>query len=119
MEIDDHSFTGLEAMNSAKLVIIDYIGSGYLESLTHNIPTIIFLCENAYLSKEGVFLFQDLLDVNIVHDNALEASEFVMSIANDPLLWWKSSKVQKARKSFLHKTIGDASVLENKILNLL
>lgn len=119
MEIDDHSFTGLEAMNSAKLVIIDYIGSGYLESLTHNIPTIIFLCENAYLSKEGVFLFQELLDVNIVHDNALEASEFVMSIANDPLLWWKSSKVQKARKSFLHKTIGDASVLENKILNLL
>ena len=116
MEMDNYDYNGLEAMQSAKIVVIDYIGSGYLDALVYNIPTIILLCDNAYLSDEGLELFQELVDINVVHKNALEAADFLMSVENDPLKWWRSEGVQKARKSFLHKTIGGACVLENKIL---
>jgi putative transferase (TIGR04331 family) len=119
MEMDNFDCNGLEAMQSAKIVVIDYIGSGYLDALVYNIPTIILLCDNAYLSDEGLELFQELVDINVVHKNALEAADFLMSVENDPLKWWRSEGVQKARKSFLHKTIGGACVLENKILDLL
>jgi len=119
MEMDNYDYNGLEAMQSAKIVVIDYIGSGYLDALVYNIPTIIFLCDNAYLSDKGLKLLQELIDINVVHKNALEAAKFLITIENDPLKWWMSEGVQKARKSFLHKTIGGACVLENKILDLL
>ena len=119
MELDTYDYNGLEAMQSAKIVVIDYIGSGYLDAFIYNIPTIILLCENAYLSDEGLKLFQELVDINVVHKNALEAANFLMTIENNPLKWWLSEDVQKARKSFLHKTIGNRCVLENKILDLL
>jgi putative transferase (TIGR04331 family) len=119
MEIDNCDYNGIEAMQSAKIIVIDYIGSGYLDAFVYNIPTIILLCDNAYLSDEGLELFQELVGVNVVHKNALEAAKFLMTIENDPLKWWMSEGVQKARRSFLHKAIGGERVLENKILDLL
>ena len=79
MEMDNYDYNGLEAMQSAKIVVIDYIGSGYLDALVYNIPTIIFLCDNAYLSDKGLKLLQELIDINGGHKEKNINYEFVQN----------------------------------------
>jgi len=118
MHDDTGVYSGLDAMSSSKLVIIDYIGSGYLEALMNNIPTLVFLNQNAYFSKSGAEFFSELIEANILHADPIKAALFLMEIEHDPLDWWMSENTQKARKSFINKAIGDKCILENIILKL-
>ncbi len=118
MEIDDFTYTGLEATNSAKLVIIDYLGSGYLETLINNIPTILFLNTNCYLDESELNIFDDLIDVGIMQTNGKNAAKFLLSIEKDPFAWWMSNRVQNAREKFIYNVVGDGDLLTKELLKL-
>jgi len=118
MQIDSGRYRGPEAMASSKLVIIDYIATGYIESIINNIPTIIFLNKNIYLTQYGKDIYEELIQNGIVQSDPKEAAQLLMEVEKDPKKWWYSDNIQKARKSFLSKVAGDSCILEKAILEL-
>ena len=119
MQIDSGKYSGPDAMLSSKLVVINYMATGYIESIINNIPTIIFLNKNMYLTSYGEEMYSELIDQEIIQSDPKKAAHFLMRVEKEPEKWWYSEEVQKARKSFLSKVVGDSCVLEKTILELM
>lgn len=91
-------------IKKARIVVFDHMHTGYLETLSMNIPTIIVIPQNIYYFRESAnFYIQILKDVKILFDNPIEASEFVENIYDNVSDWWESDKVQKAREEFCYQ----------------
>ncbi len=118
MTIDNLKYTGIDAMTNAKIVVIDYLGSGYLEALLNNVPTILFLYQNCYLADSQKEIFNELIEVGIMQTDAKKAAVFLEEIENNPLKWWLRDDVQKAKDNFINSVIGDGKILEEKLLML-
>ncbi len=118
MTVDSLQYIGIDAMASAKIVVIDYLGSGYLEALSNNVPTILFLYENCYLADSQKEIFNELIEVGIMQTDGKKAAYFLEKIENDPLEWWLRDDVQKAKDNFITSVIGNGEILEEKLLML-
>jgi CMP-N,N'-diacetyllegionaminic acid synthase len=108
--IDDFKFHGKKMMLNSKLVIIDYLATSYLESLTMNIPTIIFWNQDTYyLTDEYNDFFDELVSCGICQTSPKKAAKFVNELVENDSIeeWWYSDKTQNARKAFLDTNIGD------------
>ncbi|WP_419766215.1 MAG: LIC12162 family transferase [Arcobacter sp.] len=119
LEIDNHKKNGLEAMLDSKLVILDYIGSAYIQSFLHNIPTIIFLHENCYLDECVNDLFKEMISVGIVYTDPIIAADFVNNNENSIQEWWLSKEVQKVKNKFLNYGIQGGNVLRDNLLSFI
>jgi putative transferase (TIGR04331 family) len=104
IEVDN----GVSSMNSLirdnRLYISTYNATTYLESLSLNIPTIIFWnCSHWELRAEAIPYFDLLEAVGIFHKTPEGAAQKVTEIWDDVELWWKSDSVQKAKSIFSEK----------------
>jgi putative transferase (TIGR04331 family) len=99
---DNYKKTGFERYAESRLVVHDYLGTSYLETLALNIPTICFYdAESAYCFRDEARPYiSELEDAGILHRTAESAAEFVNKIENSPECWWSSIKVQEARYNF-------------------
>jgi putative transferase (TIGR04331 family) len=110
-------------ISSAKLVIINYLSTAYLQSLISNTPTIIFCnYQNTYLTKNFNNFYYDLLKANILHKNGYSAAKFINKLVNNNEIdkWWKNEITQGARKLFLKKNLNlslNLSDILNKEVN--
>jgi putative transferase (TIGR04331 family) len=85
------------SVKNARLLIHSYNATSYLESLSLNIPTIIFWDTNIWEVKDdAVPYFQRLQDVGVFHKNPELAAAHVALIWDDVSSWWFSSDVQNA-----------------------
>ena len=99
---------------NSKLVVHSYIGTGYLETLSMNFPTIIFFdTKNCLLNEETLNDLKILSKVNIFHSNYETASHFINENYENIDDWWNSEKTQEAIKFFCKKY----AVLKNYKLN--
>lgn len=119
VQIDKGEHSGIDSMHNAKLVVIDYLNSGYLESLLNNYPTLLFLNSNDYLDPSQEHIFEELIEAKIIHTSGESAGKFLMEIYDDPMTWWRSSKVQKARQIFIKTHLGEPEALLEEIFKLL
>lgn len=91
-----------QQLSKAKLIIFDHMHTGYLESLSQNIPTIIVLsmkfCNHRKELSEKVKL---LRKSKILFNNIKDANEHLDNIAEDPEQWWNSVEVQESKDNFL------------------
>lgn len=88
-------------LDGTKLFISTYNATTYLESLSHNIPTIIFWDKNYWeIRKEAVDYFELLKSVGIFHESPESAAKQVQLIWDDVPAWWNSTQVQLARNQF-------------------
>jgi putative transferase (TIGR04331 family) len=86
----------------AKMAIETTNLTTFLESMTANIPTILFLQPELWeLSQEGELAFRSLADVRIFHPSAMSAAQMLEEVGRDPTFWWNSQEVQAARKEFV------------------
>jgi len=107
---------GRSRMKKAKLLIIDYLSTGYLEGIISEIPTIVLYDLNAYpLNKEHNLFFKPLIDSGIFQTSPLDAASLLEKIHLNPRSWWESDKVATARKKFL-KNIDTSDLLIDQIL---
>lgn len=107
-------------MLQAELVVIDYISTSYLESLSMNVPTVFFWdTDSYYLRDEYCDFFKPLVDVGICQTNPVNAANFVESIKDNPQKWWGQEDVQKAKNEFLNKNLGKPEVMIDYLLELL
>ena len=88
-------------IRKSRIFIATYNATTYLESMSWNIPTIIFWDEKNWELKEDVQPFFDLLkSVGIFHDSPSSASRHLESIWDNVDGWWFSDSVQNARITF-------------------
>lgn len=110
--------------SESKLVIHNYLGTSWLESLAFNIPTICIYDPDTYVFREEAQSYIDgMMDAGIMHTNGKEAGEFVSGLDGRKEEWWWSSIVQQARCAFTDKfanfRISWAQEWENEFQELL
>lgn len=99
----DNQTNYYKQITNAKLNIFDHMHTGYLETLSMNIPTVIIIPKNIYYFRTSAESYiQKLKDINILFDDSLKASKFVDEIYDDIENWWLSDEVQKVREDFCH-----------------
>lgn len=104
-------------MENAKLLIIDYLSSSYLEGIISDIPTIVLYDSKTYpLKKEYKLFFQPLINSGIFQTSPLEAAKLLERIHLNPKSWWESDKVAAGRKIFL-KNIDTSDLLIDQLIS--
>ncbi len=88
----------------SRLVVHNYLGTGYLETLALNIPTICFYDSDIYVFRqEAQSLMDGLESVGILHRSGKAAARFVVGLRDDPEGWWVKPEVQDARTRFVEQ----------------
>lgn len=89
---------------ACRLVVHNYLGTAWLETLGLNIPTICFYNPAAYIYREEAQATIDALQkIGILHYSGKDAARFVVSIGSDIEGWWHKSEVQEARRNFVER----------------
>ena len=101
IELDDGQEPIYNLVNKSRLFISTYNATTFLESLSWNMPTIIFWNPNHWeLKEEALPYFELLKSVNIFHETPESAANHMMEIWDDIPAWWESKSVQHNRKQF-------------------
>ncbi len=89
---------------SSSLVVHNYLGTSWLETLGLNIPTVCFYDPAVYIyRKESQDEIDALHKVGILHHSGKDAARFVSTLGRDVVGWWNRADVQHARMSFVEK----------------
>jgi putative transferase (TIGR04331 family) len=102
VSVDDLREPGTLAASRARLVIHNYLGTSWLETLAMNVPTVCFYDPKLYAPRESARPYFDMLArVGILHHSGRAAAKFVNGLRGDPSSWWNSAEVQEAREAFV------------------
>lgn len=106
---------------SIKLYVSTYNATTFLESISNNIPTVIFWDPYFWeLRDSAVEIFNKLKKAKVFHETPESAACHINNICSDVLSWWNSEEVKNTieifRKEYCNKE--DFSLKKmNKILN--
>ena len=93
----------LKRLKASSIYICDHLGSGYLEALSANKPTILFWNPKNYdLTVESEPYFDKFHEVGILFYTPEEAAKAVNNISNKVEEWWYEPKKQEAVKEFCY-----------------
>lgn len=102
ISLDDQTQPGPFAASRHALVIHNYLGTSWLETLAMDIPTVCFYDPRTYRPRDAARPFIDALArVGVVHHSGADAAAFVNRLNGNPRGWWKSPEVQAAREAFV------------------
>ena len=94
----------IEEINSAKLVIHTYCGTGHLESLSINKPTLIFLFITLiYLIKTKNYI-KEFIKLGIIHRSPQSLFKMLINLENSKNIekWWNTNKRQNLLRRYRH-----------------
>ena len=93
-----------EELSKSRLCVCTYNGTNLLENLAANFPTLAFWDPEVWeLRKSAVPAFEKLVQAGILHYSPESAAKKLTEIYSDPLAWWDSPEVQKAKDQFCHQ----------------
>ena len=93
-----------QLIRKSRLYIATYNATTYLESLTWNVPTIMFWNPKYWeLNEQAKPYFELLEKVGIFHVTPQSAAKKMIEIWDDVDSWWYSNETQKARKVFIEQ----------------
>ena len=100
-DIGNRRSTPFKRYAQSRLVVHNYLGTSWLETLALNIPTVCFFDPDAYDFRPEVKPFIEAFEqVGILHRSGREAARFVCDPSTDIETWWQQSDVQEARSAF-------------------
>lgn len=86
----------------ARMVVHNYLGTAWLETLALGIPTICIFQPSIYSFRNDCKPFiERLMHVGILHESGRSAGEFVASLGSEIDAWWSKPDVLEARQSFV------------------
>lgn len=117
----DDGLTKMSALiSNSRIFVSTYNATTFLESLSMNVPTIIFWNPEYWeLRKEAIPYFNRLKEVGIFHHSPESAAEKVALVWDEVEIWWDQPDIQKARKYFCHqfsRTVDNPLEILKKIL---
>jgi len=93
-----------DLISKSRMCVSTYNATTLLESLSLNVPTIIFWNPSHWeLRDEAVPYFHALKEVGIFHDTPEGAAHKVNEIWADVTAWWQSAEIQNVRETFCHR----------------
>lgn len=94
----------ISQLKKAKLVVSTYNATTFLESMSRNIPTVIFWNPNHWeLRDDAIPFYDDLEKAKIFHKDPISASKHINNIWESVDVWWCSKTVEEARNLFLNQ----------------
>lgn len=100
-QIDPGSQDIRKLVRKSRLYISTYNSTTYLESLSWNVPTIIFWNPKHWeLKDEAKPYFELLKSAGIFHNTPESAAQQMINVWQNVDSWWSQSHVQKVRKKF-------------------
>lgn len=100
--ITSNEETLLESIARSELVIVSYDSTIFLEALTLNCPTCLFIRKDFWeMSEASSKFFQEFVDCGILHYDEDSLINHILEVGDDYLRWWHEDAVQKSIKSFL------------------
>ncbi len=101
---EDRNKSFYVSLEKCKILVTDHLGTGFLESMQANIPTVCFLNKTSYLFRDAFKPYlKDLETMKIVFFKGKSAAIHVNEVYNKLNDWWFSDSVQEARKKFVDK----------------
>lgn len=98
-----------DGLRSARVVVFDNVGTGFLEALASGVPTIAFQAK-PYLTIRPAAEddFRLLLDAKMLFTDPEAAAAHAGAVLDDPDPWWESEPVRKARERWSATYAGAA-----------
>lgn len=88
-------------LNNSRLYISTYNATTYLESLSFNIPTIMFWNPNHWELRDSASpALEKLKSVGIFHETPESAARQMAQVWNNIDAWWQSEATQRVRREF-------------------
>jgi len=85
----------------SRLVVHNYLGTSWLETLAMNIPTVCFFDPSAYeFRSPAESLVNRFIELGILHPSGRDAARFLADKMTHIEKWWLREELQEARKSF-------------------
>jgi putative transferase (TIGR04331 family) len=90
--------------SKSRLVVHSYDSTGVLETLSQNIPTIMYWDQPfEQLGKDAKVYYKMLVNVGILHLSSISAAKKINQVWNDIDSWWMLKSVQKVRTKFCNR----------------
>jgi len=87
-----------------RLIVADHCSTGYLESFAANKPTVLFWNPDLWLINPSVSkFFDDMRNVNILHDSPESAAHWIEQVYESPWEWWRSDETQRVRREVVNR----------------
>ena len=103
-EFDDRKKSADIRFAESRLVIHNYLGTGWLETLALDIPTVCFYDTETFAFREAAQPHIDALEsVGVLHRSGNSAALFVATHADDIEKWWNKAETQEARRNFVEQ----------------
>ena len=91
-----------ESISKSELVIVSYDSTVFLEALTMNTPTCLFIRKDFWeMSESSSKFFKKFFDCGILHYDENSLCSHIIEVKDDYLKWWHQDSVQKLINSFL------------------
>ena len=93
-----------DSLEKCKLLVTDHLGTGFLESMQANTPTVCFFNKSSYLFRNAFIPYlKDLERTKIVFFGGKAAAKHINEVYNNLNDWWFSEAVQVVRERFVDK----------------
>lgn len=103
LRFDDFSKDIIYRMRESRLIIIDNPQTSFIEAMVQNRPCILFFDKDVWkMNVTARRKFEALSKVGIVQYSPESAAQFAKMIYAGPMVWWETTKVQKARQRFVN-----------------
>lgn len=110
VSFDKRSTTFRSSASRSRLVVFFYDSTGFLESLSRDVPAIMILPEGlGHLRGDVLTEYEKLFAANLIFCNLQEASSFVVKIWEQVPTWWFSKSTQKIKSRFCKKFCTDVT----------
>lgn len=115
---DDAIGNSRRLMKKARLVVVNYLSTSYLEAIIADIPTVVIWNPDTNLfSEQYSDAFDSLIEAGICQTDPGAAAALVNRIKADPEGWWHSAPVRQGRQAFLDANIGKPEIMVNYLLS--
>jgi len=102
IRFDDRSMNFDDSLDKADLYISDHLSTTWLEALSANKPTILFVDKSIYnFSCSSLKYFKYLEDSGILHFSPCDAAMHLENVSDQLEFWWKGQKTQEKLRAFL------------------
>ncbi len=120
IKIDNGYSKITDLLKKSKIVLHTYIGTGYLETLASNFPTVVFANINECLINNETKEYLEILKkVNIFHDNYSSAAKFINDNWQNIDNWWNKEETQKARTIYCDKFVKSNKNIVDKLYKII
>lgn len=90
-----------QSLKSTHLVVIDHLGTAFLEALVANVPTVLFWDPQCWEARDSAAPYlESLRKAGILWNSPEDAANMVTKVHQDPRRWWDSEAMQEVRQCF-------------------